>query len=103
MVVKNLFDVLTLAELKQRGCMGGYALMSLIREKFHVLISPGTVYRHLYSLERDGLVKGIEKDGRKKYDLTAKGEEAVAAIVDEGKVFFEYLANLKSFAEHQVI
>ena len=42
------------------------------------------------------MVRGVEKDGKRVYELTSKGEEAVVGIVDESRVFLDYLANLKS-------
>ena len=46
-----------LAELRN-GAMSGYDAISFIHNKFGVLVSSGTVYSHLYALERDGLIKG---------------------------------------------
>ncbi len=60
------------------------------------MISSGTIYSRLYSLERAGLVRGVEKGGKRVYELTSRGEEAVVGIVDESRVFLDYLANLKS-------
>jgi len=90
---KNFLDVLVLAELKERSHMGGgYDVISFIHEKFHVLISSGTIYPRLYSLERAGLVRDIEKNGKRIYELTSKGQEAVVGIVNDSRVFLDYLS-----------
>jgi DNA-binding PadR family transcriptional regulator len=51
----------------------GYALIADIHKQFDVLLSPGTLYPLLYSLEKKGMIS-IEQDGRRKnYILTEKG------------------------------
>jgi len=51
-VVKNFMDVLVMAELRNSP-LSGYDVLSLIHKKFNLLVSSGTVYSLLYSLERD--------------------------------------------------
>ncbi|MCB2171849.1 PadR family transcriptional regulator [archaeon] len=51
----------------------GYGIIADIHKRFDVLLSPGTLYPLLYSLEKKGLI-AIEQDGRRKnYLLTEKG------------------------------
>ena len=51
----------------------GYGIIADIHKRFDVLLSPGTLYPLLYSLEKQGLIS-IEQDGRRKnYLLTEKG------------------------------
>lgn len=72
-------DILILAELQHKP-LSGYDIISLIHRKFNVLVSSGTVYSLLYSLERKGLVTA-EMDQRKRvYTLTDKGERALETI-----------------------
>jgi DNA-binding PadR family transcriptional regulator len=51
----------------------GYGIIADIHKRFDVLLSPGTLYPLLYSLEKQGLIS-IKQDGRRKnYLLTEKG------------------------------
>ena len=56
-IIKNFMDIIVLTELR-RGSMSGYDVISFIHNKFHLLVSSGTVYSLLYSLERNGLIEG---------------------------------------------
>lgn len=62
--IKNFLDILVLAEL--RDClMSGYDVIRFIYEKFGVLVSSGTVYSRLYTLERNGWIKSISTNRKK--------------------------------------
>ena len=77
--IKNFLDIFILAQV-DKSPQGGYAIISLIHKKFDVLVSSGTVYSTLYSLERDGLING-EFDKRKRvYKLTGKGRETLDSV-----------------------
>ncbi len=79
-IIKSFFDVLVLAELRN-GPLSGYDVITLIHDKFRVLVSSGTVYSLLYALERDGLVTGAWNQRKRVYILTQKGEENIKAIM----------------------
>lgn len=72
-LVKTFLDIIVLSMLKKNSSHG-YALIADIHKRFDVLLSPGTLYPLLYSLEKKELI-GINKVGRRKnYFLTEKGE-----------------------------
>ena len=50
--VKSFMDILILAEL-ENGPVSGYDAIAFIHDKIGVLVSAGTVYSLLRSLERD--------------------------------------------------
>jgi len=79
-IIKNFLDVLVLAELRN-GAMSGYDVIVFIHDKFHLLVSSGTVYSTMYSLERSGLISGASNHRRRVYKLTAKGEETIKTIM----------------------
>jgi len=62
--IKTFMDMLILAELKQTP-FSGYDIIGLVHKRFNVLVSSGTVYSLLYSLERKGLVTA-DLDNRKR-------------------------------------
>jgi DNA-binding PadR family transcriptional regulator len=72
-------DVIILSELKD-GEMSGYDAISYIHKRFGVLMSSGTVYSVLYSMERDGLIKSIQKSRKKAYVLAEKGKQRLEDI-----------------------
>jgi len=74
--IKAMMDVLLLAELRN-GSMSGYDAIGYIHEKFGVLLSSGTVYSHLYALEREGLIVSSYNAKTRVYELTEKGEQTL--------------------------
>jgi len=71
-LVKSFLDIIVLSMLKETPSHG-YGIIADIHKRFDVLLSPGTLYPLLYSLEKKDLIT-IEQDGRRKnYLLTEKG------------------------------
>jgi DNA-binding PadR family transcriptional regulator len=67
----------------------GYGIIADIHKRFDVLLSPGTLYPLLYSLEKQGLIS-IKQDGRRKnYLLTEKG------TLQADRVITTYSAQMK--------
>ncbi|MBJ7332836.1 MAG: helix-turn-helix transcriptional regulator, partial [Solirubrobacteraceae bacterium] len=56
----------------------GYALMQEIEERSHNVWSPsaGSIYPALALLEDEGLVRSVERDGKKTFELTDAGRES---------------------------
>ncbi len=79
-IVKSFLDILILIEMKKQINLSGYDVTAFVNGKFGGILSPGTVYATLYSMERKGLIKG-ESDGRKTvYKLTDKGSEVTGLM-----------------------
>jgi len=78
-LVQDFLDVVILQELLKRP-LSGYDLISFVHNKFQILLSSGTVYSYLYSLERDGLVKGECAQRKRVYTLTERGKETARAL-----------------------
>jgi len=79
-IIKGFLDVVVLAELR-KGVMSGYDIIGFIHNKFRLLVSSGTVYSLLYSLEREGLIEGRWNHRKRVYKLTDKGEKAMKTIM----------------------
>ncbi len=79
-VIKSFMDTIILAEL-QHGPISGYDVISYIHNRYGFLVSSGTVYSLLYSLERNGLVEGIWIERKRVYKLTEKGARTIQAII----------------------
>ena len=70
--IKSLIDTIILTGLKNKT-MSGYDVISYIHRRFGVLLSSGTVYSHLYGLERDDLILGKYFDKKRVYEISEKG------------------------------
>ncbi len=82
-VVKNFLDILILIEMKKESNLSGYDVTAFVNSKFGGVLSPGTVYATLYSIERKGLIEG-EYDGRKTvYKLTPKGQQVITDMMKD--------------------
>jgi len=79
-MLKDFLDTIILAELKNRSALSGYDVIDFIHRKFGILISSGTVYALLYSMERNGLIKGVLHQRSRIYTLTDKGRDTINAI-----------------------
>ena len=73
--IKSLMDILILTELRN-GPMSGYDAIAFVHNKFGILVSSGTVYSLLYSLERDGVIKDLWAKRKRVYELIEKGERS---------------------------
>jgi DNA-binding PadR family transcriptional regulator len=80
-IVKSLLDVIVLVKLREGAVpLGGYDVMELLYRDFGVLMSSGTVYATLYSMERERLIKGESTRNKRAYTLTEKGENRLKEI-----------------------
>ena len=89
-IVKNFLDTIFLAELKKTQPQSAYALMKLVHQKFNFLISAGTVYALLYSMERKDLVIGEPTENKRIYRLTEKGNETINVLLNTKEDLFQY-------------
>ncbi len=74
----------------------GYKLMNSIQEvsKGRVVMGPGTLYGILSRLLKDGFIRVLEDDGRKKiYGITEKGKEIlieeykrIQSLIEDGDI-----------------
>ena len=86
-------DVLVLAELS-RSSLSGYDIIGLIHKRFGILLSSGTVYSLLYSMERNGLIKGVQNQRKRLYTLTEKGKQNTKVITKANEEIQSFLRNM---------
>ena len=91
--IKSFMDILILAELKNES-MSGYDVISHIHKRFGILMSSGTVYSLLYSLGRNGLIKGIPNQRKRVYTLTEKGKQNIKVITKANDEIQSFLRNM---------
>ena len=92
-VIQNFMDILILTEIK-KGALSGYDVIGLIHNKFGVLMSSGTIYSLLYSLERDGLIEGVWNQRKRVYELAEKGEQDIKTITKANQEVQNFLRSL---------
>ena len=91
-------DVLIMVKIREEGEASGYDLLCYFHKGFDLLISPGTVYATLYSMERNGLIKARGESRKRIYSLTPKGESTIQAINESSidvEHFFSSLLKIK--------
>jgi DNA-binding PadR family transcriptional regulator len=91
-IIKNFMDIIILAELKN-GPMSGYDVISFIHNKFNLLVSSGTIYSLLYSLERNGMIEGTWNERKRVYKLSEKGREMIEAILTTNDKIRNFVAD----------
>ena len=80
-IIKNFLDIIIMSELRN-GPLSGYDIISYIHNKFQLLVSSGTIYSLLYSLERDDLIEGVWDERKRTYQLTEKGAHTINTILN---------------------
>ena len=95
---KNYLMAWLLVMLKDYN-LHGYEIMKELKEKFDVVSDPGTVYRALRQLERDGYISSWwdpkeQGPARRIYTLTDAGSEALQVW---GTALELYRTNLDAF------
>lgn len=91
-IVKSFLDVLIMARLRKEP-KSAYDIIALIQGKFRILMSPGTVYSSIYSLERDRLIKGNRSQKKRVYVLTDKGKKTMGAILNSNDKIQLFVTN----------
>ena len=81
-IIKTFMDIVIMKELKDGSPISGYDVIHFIHRKYNLLMSSGTVYSLLYSLERNGLIKSQRNLRKRVYKLTARGEETVKTVLN---------------------
>jgi DNA-binding PadR family transcriptional regulator len=92
-IIKNFMDIIIMTEL-QNGALSGYDVISYIHNKFNLLVSSGTVYSLLYSLERNGLVEGVWEERKRVYKLTEKGEKTIDTLLSASDKIKGFMSNI---------
>lgn len=86
-------DIIIVAELRNRS-MSGYDVISFIHNKFHLLVSSGTVYSLLYSLERNGLIAGTWNERKRVDKPTEKGQKTIETILNANDKIRSFITNI---------
>lgn len=92
-VIKSFMDILILKEMTNSP-LSGYDIISLIHKRYGILMSSGSIYSLLYSLERNGLIKSLQNPRKRVYKLTEKGEQNLKDIAKANEEIQSFLRNM---------
>jgi len=92
-IIKNFMDIIIMTELRN-GSFSGYDCISFIHNKFNLLVSSGTVYSLLYSLERNGFIEGVWEERKRVYKLTQKGEKTIDVLLESSDKIKGFMTNI---------
>jgi DNA-binding PadR family transcriptional regulator len=94
-VIQNFMDIYILAEMK-KSSLSGYDVIVLMQKRFDLMVSSGTVYSLLYSMERNGWIKGVWNERKRVYELTEKAEQEARIIANVNEEVQNFLRNISS-------
>ncbi len=90
-VIRSCMPYLILAILKKENTSTPYQIMQKIQEKLNIIMSSGTIYGALYSMERKGY---IEKDvATATFKITVKGNALLSQFTSKFKKTAEDIEN----------
>ena len=97
-------DWVIMSEMKKRP-LSGYDVILHVDKKFNYLVSSGTVYATLYSMERKGLIELLQEGKKRTYKLSEKGLRMIDVIdgfINGSPNFVQFMLNVLN-VNHQVL
>jgi DNA-binding PadR family transcriptional regulator len=92
-IVKDFLDIIILSQSK-RGSISGYDIMTYVNENFDVMISPGTVYSTICSLERQNFIVGNTVGEKRFYSITETGKQKIDTFVSLKSEIVDLIKNV---------
>jgi len=80
--VRSFLDFIILGLIKKKP-ISGYDVITYIYDRFQILLSPGTVYPTLSTLEEQGYITSFNEARKRLYALTKKGESIINQMAIE--------------------
>jgi DNA-binding PadR family transcriptional regulator len=90
--VKTFLDIVVLGMLNGKP-MYGYKLIATVHKEFGVLLSPGSLYPLLHSLEDNKLIKSGFQGGKIVYEVTPNGKNKLKNILTAYKTAMRKVEN----------
>ena len=90
--VKDDLEILILSMLDRKG-LCGYDIIKTIHKRFHVKISPGTLYPLLHYLNAEGIIEQSKSANRKVYVPTEKGKKMIHDRIQTYLATKDYLSS----------
>lgn len=92
-IARDFLDLIILSKLGNGELTSGYDFIGFIHEKYGVLISSGTIYSKLYSLEREGFITGCFNERKRVYKITDLGKQFADAVQESVQHIIETILN----------
>ncbi len=93
-MVRNFLDTLVMVKLRRGPPMSGYDIMDYVQQKYGVMMSSGTVYSMLYSMERRGLLTASLAAGKRLYTLSDEGLRNVDGVLESKEEIKKFVGAL---------
>jgi DNA-binding PadR family transcriptional regulator len=90
--VKTFLDILILAMLNGKP-MYGYKLIAAVHREFGVLLSPGSLYPLLHSLEKSKVIESRFEGGKIVYATTPQGRRKFQEVFTAYKIAMQTVEN----------
>ena len=90
--VRSFLDVIVMATLDSTP-MYGYEIMAMVHKEFGVLLSPGTLYPLLHSLEDKGLIESSDNGGKIVYQTSSEGKQRFESALNAFHLAVEKMSN----------
>ncbi len=88
-IVKSILPILIVLRIEEIGISNPSNIQKLIRIKYHVRISSGTIYPIFYHLESNEIIEKLHRDWAKKYILTSKGK-IIVDVINSDKINYDF-------------
>jgi DNA-binding PadR family transcriptional regulator len=92
-IVKHFLDLIILS-LSKKGSITGYDAMNYVNDNFNIILSPGTVYSTIYSLERQNCLVGNHVGDKRCYSITETGLQKIETFVSLKSEIIDLIKNL---------
>lgn len=79
-IVQNFLDLAILLELRKRS-LSSHDVIDFASKRFQILLTSDTVSTHLFTLEKDGLIKAEDSQGKRVCVLTERGKETITQLL----------------------
>jgi DNA-binding PadR family transcriptional regulator len=92
-VIREFLDIIVLSRLQQ-GNLSGYDIIIYLNNRFQTVVSSGTVYSLLYSMERQGLIEGIWDERKRAYRVSEEGSRMLEDLKRAEGAYKDLIATL---------
>lgn len=92
-IIKAYLPVIIIMRMSETTITSASDIISTIKKRYNIRISPGTVYPALYKLERNGKIMRLPNRIKNIFVLTEKGKEISEHFISRGNHYCESLAD----------
>lgn len=83
-----------MALLKKKSFLGATDIISIIEKRFNILLSAGTLYPILDTLESEGKIRRLPNRRKRIYFITNKGKETLIILDENREELIDFLLQI---------